>query len=465
MSTSNHIQMTLIDSNQSSPEVTANAALVKLEESHYKELAVAMADANQTLSDAQYNGYGVYTCTGALTAQRDLIVPTRERKYCVQNSTSGGYGVQVKTSGGTGIVIPAGGTAVCYTDGTNVISFGGGGVGGAVSSVHGRTGAVVAVAGDYGPTTGGTGQTSWAKGDLLAGTGTNTLGKLTVGTDGYILTADAAETAGVKWVANTGGMTNPMTTAGDIIVGGSSGTPARLAAGTDGEVLTLVSGTPSWEAATGGSVAWLDYHPDKPPSSPNAMDDEFDAGSLNTSLWTWGNQGTSTATQANSRLTLEGQVSGGDNIRYIYQTLPAAPCEFTAKIGFPRPSGSVNYMLAGIGIRYAAGDDFFLGGWTNNGDPYIMSATFNTATSSATNGVQSAAAVFVPPMYWRMKVTAGTDVDFSYSIDGVNFIRQRSMPFGTAFAGNSPDQVLLFSNPNNTTASATLVVEWFRRTA
>jgi hypothetical protein len=465
MALTNHLQITLVDSNQSSPEVTSNAGQVRLEESAHKMLDVAMADANQTLTDAQYNGYGIYRCTGALTAQKNLVVPTRQKRSIVVNDTTGGYGVQVKTASGTGVVVPAGETTTVYSDGTNVRAHSGGGTGGAVTSVFGRAGTVVAVAGDYGPTTGGTGQTSWAKGDLLAGTGTNTLGKLTVGTDGYVLTADAAEASGVKWAANTGGMTNPMTTAGDIIVGGSSGTPARLAAGTDGEVLTLVSGTPSWEAATGGSVAWLDYHPDKPPSSPNAMDDEFDAGSLNTSLWTWGNQGTSTATQANSRLTLEGQVSGGDNIRYIYQALPAAPCEFTAKIGFPRPSGMVNYMHAGIGIRYAAGDDFFLGGWTNNGDPYIMSATFNTATSSATNGVQSAAAVFVPPMYWRMKVTAGTDVDFSYSIDGVNFIRQRSMPFGTAFAGNSPDQVLLFSNPNNTTASATIVVEWFRRTA
>ncbi len=45
---------------------------------------------------------------------------------------------------------------------------------------------------------------------------------------------------------------NPMTTGGDIIYGGSGGTPARLAAGTDGYVLTMVSGAPSWAAASGG---------------------------------------------------------------------------------------------------------------------------------------------------------------------------------------------------------------------
>ena len=40
--------------------------------------------------------------------------------------------------------------------------------------------------------------------------------------------------------------------AGDIIIGNATPKWARLAKGTDGEVLTLVSGLPSWEAATGG---------------------------------------------------------------------------------------------------------------------------------------------------------------------------------------------------------------------
>lgn len=40
-----------------------------------------------------------------------------------------------------------------------------------------------------------------AKGDLAAGTGANTAAKVTVGTNGHVLTADSAETAGVKWAA------------------------------------------------------------------------------------------------------------------------------------------------------------------------------------------------------------------------------------------------------------------------
>jgi hypothetical protein len=40
-----------------------------------------------------------------------------------------------------------------------------------------------------------------AKGDLLAGTADNTIGRLAVGTNGTVLMADSAETTGLKWAA------------------------------------------------------------------------------------------------------------------------------------------------------------------------------------------------------------------------------------------------------------------------
>jgi hypothetical protein len=42
-----------------------------------------------------------------------------------------------------------------------------------------------------------------AKGDLLAGTAADTVGRLAVGTNTYILTADSAEATGLKWSAPT----------------------------------------------------------------------------------------------------------------------------------------------------------------------------------------------------------------------------------------------------------------------
>jgi hypothetical protein len=46
-----------------------------------------------------------------------------------------------------------------------------------------------------------------AKGDLLPGTADNTIGTLTVGANGTVLTADSAEATGMKWATTSGGGT------------------------------------------------------------------------------------------------------------------------------------------------------------------------------------------------------------------------------------------------------------------
>lgn len=55
-----------------------------------------------------------------------------------------------------------------------------------------------------------------AKGDLLAASGPDALGRLALGTDGQVLTADSAQTLGVKWAAATGGGSGLPTTGGTM---------------------------------------------------------------------------------------------------------------------------------------------------------------------------------------------------------------------------------------------------------
>jgi hypothetical protein len=91
------------------------------------------------------------------------------------------------------------------------------------------------------------------KGDILTRS-SGAYGRLGVGSDGLVLTADSTQSLGIKWAA---GLTNPMTTKGDLIVGGAAGATNRLGVGTDTYVLTADSGQTlgvKWASAGTGSL-------------------------------------------------------------------------------------------------------------------------------------------------------------------------------------------------------------------
>ena len=118
-------------SSQDAKEITANAAFDTLDKSVNGFVAVAMADANVTLTQAQLAAGFVFNCTGANSATRNLIVPATSRFFTVINSTTGGFGVLAKTPSGTGITVTtAMGATLLFCDGTNVISLGASGGGG-----------------------------------------------------------------------------------------------------------------------------------------------------------------------------------------------------------------------------------------------------------------------------------------------------------------------------------------------
>lgn len=96
------------------------------------------------------------------------------------------------------------------------------------------------VTGTLPATNGGTGQSTYTKGDILASPGSNALNKLGIGTDGFILTADAASTNGLKWATPAAGAI----TVGTTVI--SSGTTTRILydnAGVVGEYTLTGTGT------------------------------------------------------------------------------------------------------------------------------------------------------------------------------------------------------------------------------
>jgi hypothetical protein len=86
----------------------------------YDRQALAMADANKTLTYLQAMADSL-ELTGALTALRDVIVPTIARAWTIYANTTGGFGVRVKTSAGTGITVADTKRAIVECDGTNVV--------------------------------------------------------------------------------------------------------------------------------------------------------------------------------------------------------------------------------------------------------------------------------------------------------------------------------------------------------
>lgn len=59
-------------------------------------------------------------CTGTITANKNLIVPSNKKLYFVYNNTTGGFSITVKVSSGTGVTVPNGKKVAMVCDGSDI---------------------------------------------------------------------------------------------------------------------------------------------------------------------------------------------------------------------------------------------------------------------------------------------------------------------------------------------------------
>jgi len=184
-----------------------------------------------------------------------LIVPTIQKPYLIYNATTGSQSIIVKTSAGTGVTVPNGARTLVYVDGTNVVS--------SVSNLPTLTLNTALAA-----TSGGTGQSSYAIGDLLYASTSTALSKLADVATGNALISGGIGVApawgkigltthvsGTLPVAN-GGTGDTTYTNGQLLIGNTTGNTLTKATLTAGTGITITNGTGSITiAGNTGTVA------------------------------------------------------------------------------------------------------------------------------------------------------------------------------------------------------------------
>jgi len=125
------LQNDLMAESDNSKYLLFNDALVRLEDSVNRNVVVDLTSADVTVTESQFLGYGLLTCTGH-TVARTLTFPTTvgspavdtNRTIAVRNDGTDQVTV-THDNAGEEIIISAGSTGLLYMDGTDIVSLGG----------------------------------------------------------------------------------------------------------------------------------------------------------------------------------------------------------------------------------------------------------------------------------------------------------------------------------------------------
>lgn len=172
----------------------------------------------------------VMVLQGALTATRDLILPTSTKLYFIHNNTSGGFAVTVKCSGQTGVSVPNGAKAILVCNGVDIVE--------AANYFSGLVFPSSATIATLSGTTLGYGSASITTASVASGTITNLLATTFTGGSASITTVTGAS---ANFTTITGTSANLVTLTANTI-GSTASSTIRGASGNIGQ-LTITSAT------------------------------------------------------------------------------------------------------------------------------------------------------------------------------------------------------------------------------
>lgn len=201
------------------------------------------------------------------------------------------------------------------------------------------------------------------------------------------------------------------------------------------------------------------YDPNRRPTTPSALDDEFDDGALN-AKWTVFQSTGLTTTEGDHLLKLSSATHAGDRYQGYFQTLPAGDFTIVTKVGLE--TARVNYSYIGLALFEDA---------VNNPNTCNLITTLVTYGStlqymqivrytqydtwSATPIFVADTAIFISS-YIRIRRN-GTTLYYDFSTDGVTFLR-----IGTDAQWFNPAQVGVVINNGNTGLTINGYFDFFR---
>lgn len=208
------------------------------------------------------------------------------------------------------------------------------------------------------------------------------------------------------------------------------------------------------------------YGLDAQPAIRGGLDDEFNGVSLDTTRWSWFNQGGTSASLGNSLVTLQAPPDAGSDTRGIYQTAPAPPWTVVAKLVALDMASYANYAQVGILMVDGSGKAVSCSMSVRSTTPtfgFDLSywSSGSTWSNSPTGAVDTMSTV-VFPLYFKVQ-DDGTHITCSFSRTGTTYFqvgevnRTQWLPSGPQGVG-----LLIGSNSSNQVVAGTF--EYFRQT-